>query len=131
MDSSPVLLRSLLIALVIVTPYGIHKVRQVRARRAELTRRAAAVGGTDPTITTVEAAPRLEDVVAHIEEVAGSLDPGDPTTVTVPAGVTVGGDRVPRELVDTLVRDALRRSGLVATAEVDTAEGRLLECRRA
>lgn len=132
MDSSPVLLRSLLIALVVVTPYGVHKLRQVRARRA-LAARPPGSGtiGTDPSVTPVAAAPRLEDVVARIEAVAGSLDPGDPTTVTVPSGVTVGGDEVPTELVDSLVRDALRRSGLVATAEVDTADGRLLECRRA
>lgn len=132
MDSSPVLLRSLLIALAVVTPYGIYKVRQVRARRAREARPSASeVTATDPSVTPVAAAPRLEDVVARIEAVAVSLDPGDPTTVTVPAGVTVGGDQVPTELVDSLVRDALRRSGLVATAELDTADGRLLECRRA
>ena len=49
-------------------------------------------------------------------------------TVMVPSDVTVGGQDAPAELVDSLVRDALRRSGLAATAEVDTAEGRVIEC---
>lgn len=121
-----VLGRSLLIAAVVVTPYGIWKLRQVRAERA---RRALAEAPPEPP--AAPAAPRLEDVVAEISATAAVLDDGGTATVTVPCGSTVDGREVPPELADTLVRDALRRSGLVATAEVDTPAGRVIECRRA
>ena len=48
----------------------------------------------------------------------------------VPLDATVDGDPVPAAVADALVRDALARSGLVATDELDTADGRLLECAR-
>jgi hypothetical protein len=121
-----VLARSLLVAVVVVAPYWWWKRRQVRAARAE--RAAALAPAAEPE---VPAGPRLEDVVAEISAAAADLPGGATTTVTVPAGVTVDGSVVAPELADTLVRDALRRSGLVATAEVDTADGRVIECRRA
>ena len=73
--------------------------------------------------------PRLEDVVATIGELAADSSL-DSATVVVPDGVTVDGDVAPPELVDALVRDALRRSGLVATAELDSPAGRVIEVRR-
>lgn len=125
-DTTGVLIRCLLVAAVLVTPYGIHKRRQVRAERA---RRAAEAAG--PTEADAAAGPRLEDVVADIEAVATDLAGAGTGTVLVPAGVTLDGRDAPPELVDALVRDALRRSGLVATAELDTPGGRVIECRRA
>lgn len=135
-----VLFRSLLIAVVLVSPYGVIKWRQVRALRAERLAREAAA--TEPDPGTAPRPPSLEDV---IEEISRLEDPrpgtpttpggatGDPgsATLVVPAGITVGGDPASPALVDTLVRDALRRSGWVATSEMDTAQGRIIEVRRA
>ena len=118
------LARSLLIAALVVSPYGIHKVRQVRAHRRELAARAAAEAAPPPPTR-----PRLEDVIDTIDRLGRDRDTGA-ATVAVPTGVTVDGDDPPPGLVDVLVRDALRRSGLATTAEVDTAEGRVLEVRR-
>jgi hypothetical protein len=118
------LLRSLAIALVVVSPLAWWKVRQVRRVRAA--RQPAAPAPEVPPATR----PRLEDVIAAIgalaEEVATGAD--EPRCVLVPSDVTVDGREPPDGVVDLLVRDALRRSGLVATGEVDTPEGRLIEC---
>ena len=119
------LVRSLLIALVVVAPYGIVKVRQVRALRRERAAAEAAAAAPPPPDR-----PRLEDVIEQITALGDATDDG-PSTLTVPNDVTVGGGEPPAGLVDTLVRDALRRSGLAATAEIDTAEGRVIEFRRA
>lgn len=113
--------RSLLIAVVIVTPYGIVKVRQVRAARRE--RQAAEAAAAAPPGPT---RPTLEDVIG---EISASRAHGDAGTVTIPHDVTVGGVDAEPGVIDTLVRDALRRSGLVATAELDTPAGRVLEVR--
>ena len=51
--------------------------------------------------------------------------------ITVPTEVTVDGRRTDPAVVDALVRDSLRRSGLVAVAEVDSPAGRSLELRTA
>lgn len=115
-----VLGRSLLIAAVVVSPYAFYKWRQVartRAETAELIRAASAPEELDTR-------PKLEDVIAAI----GRHD-GD-GTVHVPRGLTVDGQAAPPAVVDALVRDALRRSGLVATAEVETHDGRVLEVVR-
>lgn len=119
------LVRSLLIAAVIVSPYGIYKMRQVRAERRErAAAEAAALAPDEPS------GPRLEDVIEQISEL-GMQAELDRSTVTVPTGATVGGTDAPAAVVDSLVRDALRRSGLVATAEIDTPAGRVIEFRRA
>jgi hypothetical protein len=118
------LARSLLIAVLLVTPYGVYKVRQVRAmRRAREEAEAAAAAPAPPQ------GPRLEDVIARISELGADPQLAS-ATLTVPAGVQVGGSAAPAALVDSLVRDALRRSGLVATAEIDTPDGRVIEVRR-
>ena len=121
-----VLIPCFLVAGIIVAPFWYHKVRQVREQRAAL-EPAVLDAGESATAGPIE--PRLEDVVAEIERSAGE---GSDTTarILVPPGVTVDGRAVPPDLVDTLVRDALRRSALVATAELDTPEGRIIECRR-
>lgn len=119
------LARSLLLAAVIVSPYGIYKLRQVRAERRE---RAAADAAAQASETP--SGPRLEEVIERISELGGRAEL-DTSTVTVPAGVTVDGAEAPAALVDSIVRDALRRSGLITTAEIDTPAGRVIEFRRA
>lgn len=119
------LIRSLLIALVVVAPYGVHKWRQVQALRRE--RLAASTPDDAPEHDAPPPAPRLEDVIATIDEL-GANPAGGPATVLVPSDATVDGRPVAPAVLDALVRDALARSGLVATAEVDTPEGRRIEC---
>jgi hypothetical protein len=118
------LVRSLLLAMLLVSPYGIYKVREVRAVRRERAEAEAAAHAPPPP-----SRPRLEDVIDRISELSSSPDTAT-ATVTIPPDVTVAGGDPPEGLVDTLVRDALRRSGLVTTAEIDTPAGRVLELAR-
>jgi len=120
------LVRSALIALVLVAPYGVYKWRQVRSARRERLALEAALSEDAEPAPTEPARPRLEDVIASIDDLASQAVDG-PVTLLVPHGPTVDGRDVDATTVDVLVRDALRRSGLVPVAEVDTAEGRLLE----
>lgn len=128
-DQTDVLFRSLAIAVVIVAPYAIYKVKQVRRtnrlaeqfqdHRAKSERRAEAPHGHIPA---------LEDVIADISFVEAEANRNGGALLVVPHSVTVSDRPAPPELVDTLVRDALRRSNLLITAEADSVEGRLLEC---
>lgn len=129
MDQTDVLFRSLAIAVVIIAPYAVYKVRQVRrtnrlasefnGRRIEAERRAEGPHGD---------VPALEDVIADIGFVETEANRNGGALLVVPHEVTVSDRPAPPELVDTLVRDALRRSNLLITAEADSPEGRLLEC---
>ena len=121
-----VLGRSLLIAAVVVSPYAFYKWRQVRRTRAETAEILRAANAPEQAPTR----PRLEDVIDEIHRVAA--DPGSDrgTTIRIARDLTVDGSEAPATLVDALVRDALRRSGLVATAEIETADGRILEITR-
>ena len=121
-----VLFRSLVIAAVLVTPYGLYKRRQVLSRRA-----ARAAQDLPDDQPTGPARPRLEDVVDELPAAAAAARARGAATVHVPRDATVDGHDAPPELVDALVRDGLRRSGLVAVAEVDTPDGRTIECRPA
>ena len=121
-----VLVRSLIIAAVVVTPYALHKRRQVQRQRAALAGPDGGVGAD-----TGPRRPRLEDVIAGFTDAAATARESGAVTVTVPADVTVDGADAPDGVVDALVRDALRRSGLVTTSELDTSAGRTIECQPA
>lgn len=114
-----VLIRCFVIALVVVSPLWLHRRR--RARRVE-----------DPRSDDVEptsAGPRLEDVIASIDDLASKAATDGSATLSIPTGVTIDGSAVDAATVDALVRDALRRGGLMAVAEIDSPTGRTLECR--
>jgi hypothetical protein len=124
-----VLLPCFLIAAIVVTPFGLHKRRQVRAHRA-----AIEAANAPPPESSRVLRPRLEDVIAAIERAGSNApgsEPGPTAQIVVPSDVTVDDRDVAPEVVDTLVRDALRRSSLIATAEHATPQGRVIECRRA
>lgn len=123
--------RSLVIAVIIVAPYAFYKIRQVRrirsnhqavlaAEEAALARAEAGTAGTPR--------PALEDVIRDISFVVEEATRAGGAMLLVPHDVTVSDRDAPRSVVDTLIRDALRRSGLVVTAEIDSSEGRFLEC---
>ena len=121
--------RAFLFAVVIVTPYGIFKIRQVRALRREL---AAQVAAATAHRRPPDRSWRTSSTASPTWRRPAPPSPHHPvTTITVPNDVTLAGGDPPPGLVDTLVRDALRRSGLVTTAEIDTAEGRMIEFRPA
>lgn len=117
-----VLVRSFVIALVVIAPLWLY-----RRRRAARERRTSTVDDGDRT--TPPSAPRLEDVIAGIDGLAATVDAEGAASLTIPTGVTVDGSEIDAGTVDALVRDALRRSGLVAVAEIDGPAGRTLECR--
>lgn len=122
------LLRALVLALVLVTPYFLVTRRKVRAARAAVD----AVAG-DPTDD--DGPPpdptALETVVATIGTTAGSLADGDTARITVPEGATVDDRPVPAPVRDAVLADALARSGLVEVSRRDDAGHLVLEVRRA
>jgi len=118
---SGVMARSLLIALVVVSPFWFLLRRRMRrdVQPAEV-----------PDAAPAQAAPALEDLVEEIGRLGADTgeDPTSPVTIRVPRGLTIDGDPAPDGVVDAIVRDAIARSGLVPTAELDTTEGRIIEC---
>lgn len=124
-----VMVRSLVIAAVIVLPYAVYKVRQVtRIRRINAEISAKEAKGAGRANHPYGDLPALEDVIADIDFVVNEAHRGGGAMLVVPHEVTVSDRPADRSIVDALVRDALRRSNLVVTAEIDAEEGRLLEC---
>lgn len=123
------MVRSLVIAAVIILPYAIFKVRQVaRVRRLSNDIGAREAKGSGRSDRAQDHLPALEDVIADIDFVVSEARRNGGAMLVVPHEVTVSDRPAEREIVDALVRDALRRSNLAITAEVDSQEGRLLEC---
>jgi len=116
-----VLVRSFVIGLVIVIPWWLHKRRRLR--------RDSTPTEAPPPEPEESAAPRLEDVIAEVDDAARTIAEDGVATLTVPHDVTIDGRPADPGTVDALVRDALRRSGLVVSAELDSPTGRTLECR--
>lgn len=119
-----VLVRSFVIALVVIAPLWLY-----RRRRTARERRTSTADNGNGDGTTRPSAPRLEDVIAGIDGLVATVDAEGAASLTIPTGVTVDGSEMDAGTVDALVRDALRRSGLVAVAEIDGPAGRTLECR--
>ncbi|MFZ4517497.1 MAG: hypothetical protein ACOYOP_03860 [Microthrixaceae bacterium] len=111
------LLRSLVLALLVVAPFFWYQWRKVRRARAE----AAAAAAPTPE-TAADPRPRLEDVVGSIAATVTT------TEVTVPDGVTVDGVEVAPDMVELLVADALRRSGLVEVERTRRGDATVLRC---
>jgi hypothetical protein len=122
--SSGVLVRSFVIALVVVAPFAWWQWRRVRAARLARAARAAEV---EPAPRS-DALPTLESVIARIAEHARTLEPGRSWTLEVPRRMSLDGAEADPALADTLVRDALRRDGLQAVDELDAGDHRVLHC---
>jgi hypothetical protein len=119
-----VMLRSFLIALVIVAPVGAFWWRRIHTRRGDDTDRQSDRPTSDAPAADL---PSLESVIDEIARL-GALTRTKAVTLTIPHDLTLDGDPAPRTVVDALVHDALVRSGLVPTAELDTGEARFVEC---
>jgi len=118
--------RSLFIAVLVVSPYGIYKLRQVR--RVRRNHEAALAADAAALLEDTPRLPALEEVIGDVSFVVAEARANGGAMLLVPHEVTVSDRVATSAVVDMLVRDALRRSGLVITAEIDTPEGRLIEC---
>jgi len=118
--------RSLLIALVVISPYVIYKMRQVRlVRRAHEAVLAAEAAPPPPDTVPL---PALEDVIRDISYVVTEAKVNGGAILVIPTRVTVSHREASDEIVDLLVSDALRRSGLMIAGQESTEEGRLVHC---
>lgn len=123
---SGVLLRSFVIALVVVAPSGWWQWRKVRASRRAAEAASAALA---PEPVPPEHPP-LEAMIAELGERARNMAAGESCALEVPATVTIDGAPADASLVDALVRDALRREGLRAVGEVDLDDRRVIHCEK-
>ncbi len=138
-DGSGVLLRSFLIALVVMAPVALWQATRIRRARerqrsssyqeaSDLSSlRSPAPGSPESGKESVQT---LESLVAEVNRVAATLERSATAEFVVPAGVTVGGSRADPQLIEAVLRDALDRSGLEVTA-TDSDQGSVrLQCRR-
>lgn len=136
-ESSGVLLRSFMIAIVVMAPVALWQGRRVRARRRRQRSASyqqasdlASLRSPDTAGTAGTGGPSLESVVAEINRVASTLQSAQTTELEVPADLTVGGSKADPQLVEAVLRDALKRSGLEVTATKGAGDSIRLECRR-
>ena len=127
---SGVLVRSFLIALVVVAPFGWWQWRRVRAKRLERAAEAAPADEPDVAATPGSETPSVEALVARISELGDETPSGEIDMIVVPSRMTMAGTPAEPAVADAIVRDALSRSGLDVVAEMDDGESRVLECRR-
>lgn len=121
-----VLARSFLIALIVLTPLWILLRRRVLGRDTDtVVERDESDESEEPRV------PRLEDVIAAVPAAAAAATAEGSATLEVPFEATIDGAGADRSTIDVLVRDALRRSGVVVAAEIDASDGRTLELRPA
>ena len=98
-----------LIALVIVSPFGYRRIRAILRER-----RAAAPAAPVVEVPTDEDDPG-DDLAAVVAAISGAaLAPGESCEVEVPASPLVEGRPAPDVVVETLINDAVRRSGLTS-----------------
>jgi len=102
------LLRCLVLAVVVVAPFGLYQRAKVRRMKAE----GAAARGEVPDEPPPPDPAALETVVAEVEDLGRTLDDGTTAEVALPAAPTIDDRPAPQAVVDTVLQDALRRSGL-------------------
>lgn len=133
-ESSGVLLRSFMIAIVVMAPVALWQGRRVRARRRRQRsasyQQASDLASLTSSDTAGTGGPSLESVVAEINRVASTLESSQKTELYVPGDLTVGGSKADPQLVEAVLRDALKRSGLEVTATKGDGDSIRLECRR-
>ena len=133
--SSVVLVRSFVIALVVMAPVALWQWARMRRRRAaEDARRSGTTTEfaslADATAASSGAGPTLELLVAEVGRMAEGLEPGGTTVVEIPPGLTVGGIEADPGVTEAVLRDAIARSGLSVTSSEGSGEKLRLHCRR-
>jgi hypothetical protein len=133
-ENAGVLLRSFLIALVLVAPIALWQWSRIRARRSAAPDGHPGEAVTDATTAPAPSDPRsLEEVVARIAELSARTPVGEVVSIEVPAGATVEGRPVPPSVSDPIVQDSLQREGfdLLARTPADDGSGAsVFECQR-
>jgi hypothetical protein len=114
------LARSLVIAVLIVLPFGVVRFRRTRARQRA---RLAAEMPIDPP----PSGPTLEAVVESI----AALAPAPGGSVEIPDGCTVDGRPVTPEVAAVVLADVLARSGLREAGRVRTPTAIVVRCEPA
>jgi len=124
-DQAVTLLRLFVIAVLLLSPWwGSRLWRWWRARAAA--RRAVRAANSSAEIPTPPEGS-LAAVLADLETRIASKQ--EVIEVSVPSGVTVGGHPADPLIVDAVLADAIRRSGLTVMEDHTTPDGtRLLRC---
>lgn len=115
------------LALAVTAPFAVRTVRKVRAGtwgRSDADADQATDSGEDSPEETDEG--RLEDLVDAIRALEG--DRTGRAFVLVRRHLTSQGRELSPALADTLVRDALGRSGWTVVDDVPDELGKVLEC---
>ncbi|MGI9579165.1 MAG: hypothetical protein ACR2OH_13270 [Microthrixaceae bacterium] len=120
-ESAGVLLRSFVIALVVVAPVALWQWNRIRNRRRAVESSNAAPH--EAAGTAREQDPRaLETIVGSIPELAASTAAGSVVSIEVPPDVTLDGRPASGAIVEQLIRDALARDGLeIIDSDTDPA----------
>lgn len=122
-----VLMRSFVLAVVLVSPFALRQWWKVRTARLEAEARTeAAAPAPEPGPTLA----RLEDVIDRVTELGHETVTDAVVALEVPTPVTIDGVPAPAELVDALLADALRRSGFEQVGVAGDEGGRVMTCRR-
>jgi hypothetical protein len=127
-----------LVAVAVIGPYGVMRVRRILRERAELAAATAppvdpdrADGADGPSPNGSPTASPDDDLTRAFEAIeAGTQNGAEVFEVRVPARPRLNGRPADAATVDALVQDALRRSKVVVVAEDSSPEGRVLTCKR-
>lgn len=119
-ENGLLLVRALIIALIVVSPFWLWQRRKIRAAKQ----------ADEPTAEPepIPAAEELSTVIAHIGEAAATATAGTELTIEVPIPLMQDGRLADPAIAGRLIKDSMRRSGLTTTAEIDTGSARLIEC---
>lgn len=106
------------IALLIVSPFGYKRMKVLMAERRELLGRTVPETNPDGTEPVAEATSDPDDLAAVIDAVGVAArelaeDPAGHRVVELPIAPTVEGRPADAAVVNALLDDAVRRSGLV------------------
>ncbi len=128
--TSGVLLRSFLIALLIMAPIALWQGWRMRARRRSEQSSSFQQASDLSGIEGSEGTRTLEGVVARINSLASTLAPSERTELDIPANLTVGGRAADANLVEAVLRDAMERSGLELVDTTSDGDSVRLVCIR-
>ena len=127
-DNGGVLIRSFIIALVVVAPFGLWQWQRRAAQRERDGIRPASgpAGDSTPQPAPDPERATLEEIVARIGATAQPTGVG---TFEVPPGITLGGRPCDETVAHSVVTDAILRSGMRVVAD-DVVDGvRRIDCQ--
>lgn len=126
--NSGVLVRSFVIALLIMAPVAAWQWRRIKQARAAA--RAETADGTEV------AGPRdqgednsLEALMESIASTVHGMAPGDSASFTAAGGLTIDGQAADPPLIDVLLRDSIARHGLQVVSVDRQADATVYRCQ--